>query len=84
MADPKLARRMAIKGGISTSQATELADELTAILTEGLLQEGKVMLSGFGSLEIIEQSSQAWNPQKHKRVPRKQKRKARWKPSRKL
>lgn len=75
----KLARRMAIKGGIKLSRAKMLEQQLTQILKEGLLNEGEVRIHGFGTLKIETRSAIAWDPKKKQRVPRRRKRAIKWK-----
>lgn len=75
-----LAKRMATRGGISVTQAEQIADEITSILRNAVLAGEVVSLRRFGVIRTTRLNGEAWDPQRKLRVGR-SKRVVRFKPS---
>lgn len=62
----RLARRMAIRGGISMSQAREWVREITGIMREGTIRDGRLDVREFLYLEVRPGYVRRWNPKRHR------------------
>lgn len=81
MKDDRLARRMAVDGEISVSEASGLIEDITRILRDAVVSGDEVRLNGFGVMRMKRVSKVAWDPVQRKKVRRKKKQVLRWKPT---
>jgi nucleoid DNA-binding protein len=59
-----------VHGGISRREASQIIDGMIVALREALVRDGRVQISGFGRLEVVERKARTGrNPHTGRRIP---------------
>jgi len=59
-----------VHGGISRKEASQIVDGMLAVLRQALAREGRIQISGFGRLEVVERKARSGrNPHTGRRIP---------------